>query len=192
MLSPEPAVLHHLTASWQLSCGDIDWNVGWDEMLDGNLLVAKCLLLHHIVFRHLHSFTSLHWCGLYSVFYILCSKHRAGTQALKSQNNHIIYFFMHIMYGCPRFPESAMHTCLWCFAVLFLLPVTCSAHISLWRMPTPPLRSCSNHLLEEALFDCPEQSWSALYKHSDFILSKAVAFIIMYTAPHGNTRPSSL
>lgn len=161
-------------------------------MLDGNLMVAKCVFLRHIVFPHLHSFTSLHWCGLYSVFYVLCSKHRAGDTGIKEPEQPLYIFLMHIMYGCPRFPESAMHTCLWGFAVLFLLPVTCSAHISLWRMPTPPLRSCSNHLLQEALLDFPEQSWSAPYKHSDCILPKAVAFIIMYTAPHGNTRPSSL
>lgn len=77
------------------------------------------------------------------------------------------------------------------FATLFLLSVTRSSHISIWRMPTPPLGSCWHHLLYEAFSDFSRQRCSILYDPSDFALSKIVELISLYTAHHGNMCPFS-
>lgn len=112
------------------------------------------VLIPHYIFGHLHSLTSLLGWGLCSVLKV----QSWGTQTLKSQKRHIILiyiFFRHLMYGCPLFPESASCS-FWAFATLFLLPWMCSAYISTWRMPTPPLRSCSHHFLFEAFSELPQ------------------------------------
>lgn len=118
------------------------------------------------------------------------------TQTFKNRKSHIMYYFMHLMYGCLLFPESAMHSPAFVPSPLLeprviLLLVKCSAHTSIWRMPTLPLRSCSHHLLFGDLSDFPRQSGSVLYERSDFTLSNVVAFVSMYMAPHSNTRPFS-
>lgn len=131
-----------------------------------------------------------------SVFYVVCSKYRLGDTGFQELKSHVVYYFMHLMYGCLFFPESAMHSPAFVPSpllkprVIFLL-VMCSAHTSIWRLPTLPLRCWSHHLLYGALPDFPRQSGSLLYERSDFTLSNVVAFVSMYMAPHSNTRPFS-
>lgn len=83
-------------------------------------------------------------------------------------------------------------TCFCAFAMLFLVPVTRSARISIWRMSTPSLRSCSHRLFYEAFSDFPRQRCSVLYNSSNFALSKVVALISLYIAHHSNTCVFSL